>query len=248
MPANLVLRLHCLCLPKSGHTVDEYEDAWAADPAKGRFAVADGAAESSFASRWARLLTEGFLDAERMSDLTSWLPEPRRRWATEVMGLALPWYAEMKREQGAYATFLGLCLLRDDRGEKWRAIAVGDSCLIRVQQTGAIQAFPLGRSADFGNQPLLIGSHNEPVPAAQRATGSFRPGDRLLLMTDALAQWFLHRHEQGRDPWASLAGILSADDPNAAFSGWISDLRECDGLRNDDVTLLAIERDPRPEE
>jgi hypothetical protein len=47
--------------PKHGCTTDEYEDAWAADSAAGRFAVADGASESAFALTWAGLLAEGFV-------------------------------------------------------------------------------------------------------------------------------------------------------------------------------------------
>src|SRR5437763_7927962 len=103
-----VPRWTVLCLPKRGCTEDEYEDAWAADPARGRFAVADGASETSFAGRWAQLLTEGFLTAARPPALSEWVGESRRCWSSEIMGLELPWYAEMKRDQGAFATLLGL--------------------------------------------------------------------------------------------------------------------------------------------
>src|ERR1700676_1441296 len=107
-PADLRPRWNVFCLPKRGNAEDEYEDAWAADPARGRFAVADGASESSFAGRWAQLLTGAFLEAARPADVADWVNGPRRGWAAEVMGLELPWYAEMKREQGAFATLLGL--------------------------------------------------------------------------------------------------------------------------------------------
>jgi len=42
-------RWRALGLPKRGHSAEEYEDAFAGDPKVGRFAVADGASESSFA-------------------------------------------------------------------------------------------------------------------------------------------------------------------------------------------------------
>src|SRR5215831_13409139 len=99
---------HVLSLPKGDHTPEEYEDAWAADPAAGRFAVADGATESAFAGLWARLLAEGFAAAARPRDLPAWLGGPRRRWAEEVMGLELPWYGEVKRAAGAFATLVGV--------------------------------------------------------------------------------------------------------------------------------------------
>src|SRR5947209_19228121 len=107
-PADLSPRWWVLFVPKHGNAEDEYEDAWAADPGRGRFAVADGASETSFAGRWAQLLTEAVLAAPRPPELARWLPRARRRWSSEVMGLELPWYAEMKREQGAFATLLGV--------------------------------------------------------------------------------------------------------------------------------------------
>ena len=61
-------------LPKRGHSADEYEDAYAANPYVGRFAVADGASESSFAALWAQLLVNGFTrPAEKPDPDGGWL-------------------------------------------------------------------------------------------------------------------------------------------------------------------------------
>jgi hypothetical protein len=68
------------------------------------------------------------------------------------------------------------------------------------------------------------------------ARGDWRPGDRFLLMTDALAHWFLRRHEAAQQPWHDLARAAGA-----AFADWVEDCRERDGLRNDDVTLVTID-------
>src|SRR6266536_5305824 len=128
MPTDaLHLGWHAFHLAKRGHAAEEYEDALAVDPASGRFAVADGASESSFAAPWARLLAEGFVTASgnpwRGLD---WLVAPRQRWADAVHALALPWYAEIKRDQGAFATLLGLAFRPPRRGRSgtWRALAV----------------------------------------------------------------------------------------------------------------------------
>src|SRR5262249_22560942 len=48
-------------LPKRGEKTEDYEDASAGDPLRGRFAIADGAAGSSFSALWARLLVEEFV-------------------------------------------------------------------------------------------------------------------------------------------------------------------------------------------
>src|SRR5438552_405223 len=99
-----------LQLPKRGHTATEYEDACAADPVAGRFAVADGASESSFAACWARLLAEGFVAGGLTPGTSAWLAPLRRQWREQVHNRPLPWYAEVKREQGAFATLLGVAL------------------------------------------------------------------------------------------------------------------------------------------
>ena len=249
-PAELLSRWSVHCVPKQGNSEDEYEDAWAADPAVGRFAVADGASETSFAGRWAQLLTEAYLAAPRPPDPAEWLPDARRRWSAEVMGLELPWYAEMKREQGAFATLLGVKVRPPaaDRHATWRAVGVGDSCLIRVRRNGQMRSFPLRKSSDFGNQPTLVGSRDVPTMTPEQASGSLLPGDRLYLMTDALAQWFMQKREGGGRPWEDAMTVLSAPEPDEAFAGWMNELRDREELRNDDVTLLAIEAAFLPEE
>ncbi len=242
-PAETPLRWAALSLPRQGNTAAEYEDAWSADSTAGRFAVADGASESAFADLWARLLAEGFVAAERPRDLAGWLGAARGRWSAGVMGLELPWYIEAKRDEGAFATLLGLGVRCPPSGwpARWRAVAVGDSCLMQVRGDGRVRAFPVGRAADFDNQPPLIGSRGTKVPAARRCSGSLLPGDRLFLMTDALAQWFLGSHESGGRPAEALAALLFAERPQAAFAAWIEGRRTDGALRDDDVTLLGIE-------
>jgi hypothetical protein len=235
-----------LHLPKRGHAAEEYEDAFAADPGAGRFAVADGASESAFAALWARLLTEGFVGGVRTPwGKAEWLAPVRQRWAGEVDPQTLPWYAELKREQGAFATLLGLALRppREGRPGRWRALAVGDSCLLRLHDGELVDAFPLDRSADFDTAPPLVGSrpaNGARRSAARQACGTWRAGDRFLLLTDALAQWALRRTEEDREPWDELGPLFAAANPQEAFAVWIEELRDRDQLRNDDVTLVTV--------
>jgi Protein phosphatase 2C len=249
-PADPPLCWRVLHLPKHGHTAEEYEDAWAADPAAGRFAIADGASESAFANLWARLLTDGFLAARRPRDLAGWLGDARRHWLAEVMGLELPWYAEMKRAEGSFATLLGLNVrpVGPNRPARWRAVAVGDSCLVRVRNDGQVKGFPLAGSSEFDNQPRLIGSRGEMPHGVRYACGSLSPGDHLFLMTDALAQWFLRACEGGGRPWEEIAPLCSAESSDGAFAVWAEELRGSGALRDDDVTLLMVEPGRIPEE
>jgi Protein phosphatase 2C len=234
-----------LHLPKRGNTAEEYEDAWAADAARGRYAVADGASESTYAGLWSRLLAESFVAARRPWNDRSWIDEPRRLWAETVDALDLPWYAEMKREQGAHATLIGLDVRAStsDRPGRWHALAVGDACLFQVRGQ-QVHAFPLLSAEEFGNRPRLLCSRPGRPPLFAIDRGSLRPGDRLYLMTDALAQWFLTRHEQKQRPWDDLVALLAEAEPCAAFASWIEAQRDRTDLRNDDVTLLSLEFAP----
>jgi hypothetical protein len=224
-----------LHLPKQGHSAAEYEDAFAGDPQRGRFAVADGASESAFAGPWARLLVGAYVQVA--GPWSAWLPAARKQWRAEVQGRELPWYAEAKVEEGAYAALLGMAFEKD----RWQGEAVGDSCLFQVRDGQLRLAFPIRRSADFGNRPSLLGSRRTLDGAARtrrlRMQGSCQPGDRFLLMTDALAQWFLTSIEAARRPWDDLHDLRSEDQ----FARWLEKLRSARALRNDDVTLIQVE-------
>src|SRR5437879_1653927 len=102
--------LHCVafCEPKRGNAAPEFEDACAANVALGRFAVADGATESSYAGLWASTLVNEFVTTPSPdpSVWASWLPAAQTRWEMTVGRQPLPWYAEIKWQQGAFATFL----------------------------------------------------------------------------------------------------------------------------------------------
>jgi hypothetical protein len=59
-------------------------------------------------------------------------------------------------------------------------------------------------------------------------------------MTDALAQCCLARHETGDGLWEVLESFGLSLEGDAEFGRWIETMRDDGGLRNDDVTLLAI--------
>ncbi|HLV78955.1 MAG TPA: hypothetical protein VKT32_01700 [Chthonomonadaceae bacterium] len=244
--------------PKAGNRPDEYEDAfWPQAPAlvrsgvRFRCAVADGATESSFSAVWANLLVREF--CARQPSLTrffSALPSLRQEWLRRVTAQPLPWYAEDKVRQGAFASLLGMTLEKagpkSRRFATWSAVAVGDSGLFQAREGCLIAAFPLTRSEQFTSRPYLIGTAatNEEQLLAHlaRARGPCEPGDTFYLLTDALACWLLRLHEEqgAGDP---LAGI----DTQEAFEALVREqraLRDAEGrpwLKNDDVTLLRVD-------
>ncbi len=217
-------------LPKRGNTAADYEDAFAMEPASGRFAVADGATESSFAGQWARRLADAYVESplRHARRWNEWLPRVQARWLADVEGRDLPWYAEFKFEQGAFATFLGLVLESSGR-QPWHAVAIGDSCLFQVRDGKLFDLFPLSSSDEFGNQPPLLGSRSIAADARRaevRGHGSWRDADRFFLATDALAQWFLRQVEAGGMPWELLDDLFAAPDIQARGAEWIDELRD----------------------
>jgi hypothetical protein len=240
LPADTKLDWTAYRLPRRGNSEAECEDAYAADAEAGQFAVADGASESAFALPWAEALAAGYV-AHR-GPWSRWLPAARATWESARESDAMPWYVETKFMDGAFATLLGLALRRAgaDGRRRWRALAVGDSCLFQIRRDRLHRAFPIKRAAEFGNRPALLGSRPQTARCKRcRVTGTWRLGDTFLLMTDALAQWFLEEAAGGRQPWDQLRWAQSA----AAFAEFVNERREVGRLRNDDTTLLWIRTD-----
>jgi hypothetical protein len=237
---NGFLSWHSFSLSKRGNAPEEYEDAFAGDAATGRIALADGASESSFAGDWARIIVQSFVATT--GPWNRWLPAARARWLEMAARRELPWYAEEKFEQGAFATLLGFRLLMrgDEQPNSWVASAVGDSCLFQIRKDTLVRAFPLVHSKEFSNHPELLGSRAGEKTASRtkrkRCDGDWQKGDLLMMMTDALAQWFLEQVEKGETPWKTLVGTPT----NTALAEKLEELLDRKELRNDDVTLLVI--------
>jgi hypothetical protein len=234
------------CCPKLGNSREEYEDAWAhrqnRTPVGIRVAVADGATESSFAKLWAVLLAESYVRSELAgAEFVARLKPARRLWQRRLSGRPLPWFASEKAEQGAFAAFLGVEI--DAQKNRWTALAVGDCCLIQVDNVGkemrVVEMFPLQKSSQFTMSPYLIGSRTDGESLKDRiqtSQGSLRDGDMLLLATDAMAAWLLKRHEEGRPLWKWLYRKLGTPESFAAIVAY----GRKNGLRNDDFTLVRV--------
>ena len=245
------LHWYCCHLPKRGNSDEELEDAYAVSAVDGRFAVADGATEAVCSDIWARLLVTEFIAApvQTPEQWTDSLARMRQAWWSDVRQRTLPWYAEHKLEQGAAATFV---VLHVHPTGDWAAVAVGDSCLFHLRGDTLLRAFPLESSHDFNNRPPLVRSCLSPPELPQQQSpahelplpqiiGSWELGDRFLLMTDALAQWFLQGVEQQAPVLDSVRRLVAVADDRQRLETEINELRVGQHLRNDDVTLLVVE-------
>lgn len=241
------LGVRCLLLPKRGSSGVECEDACAANQRLLRFAIADGATEAFDSRRWARYLVRAWahpsVTEPTEDDYLAGLRHMCDRFARRLQGSSLPWFVAAKAAEGSFATFLGIRLIPDGAGGgTWEALAVGDSCLF-VFSAGVPQtSFPISDPAAFGSHPHAIPSRVTSelalVELVQRGAGHFGPGDRLLLATDAAAQWIL-RCRDTDETGALLSSRLAADD--AGLKSLIEQARSDGGIRNDDVGLLFVD-------
>jgi len=247
------MRIHseAFWLPKAGNTEEEYEDAfWISEAGDSnlesfRCAVADGATEASFSASWAQLLVRAYCEGKFDQGLLEGaVKDLEAEWLKGVGSEPLPWYAEQKLLSGAFSSLLGVTLQENISKSAngcsilWKATAVGDSCLFHVRDDRLIESFPIKHSGDFGSRPVLISSRQEFNHHLSTNTleceGDLEIDDSLYLMTDALACWFLSVVEQGGKPW-KIKRWLQIDR-------WVNGLRRTKKIRNDDVTIVRIER------
>jgi hypothetical protein len=262
---------NAFCAPKSGSTAAEYEDAyWLRGEGEHvrrshRYAIADGATESSLAGDWARLLVHTFGQSSHLR-LSGAVMRARATWPRhlqdyvalrEQKGAPLQWYEEPKLQRGAFATLLTLDLLDRPAADAlatertrteisvgpWHAAAVGDSCLFQVRGDVLVNAFPITDSASFGCAPPLIPTSALRASVLRKnirtAVGTWLLDDSFYLGTDAISSWFLQAYESGGKPWEQLRdlGTQDADD----FASFVRELRSQGRLRNDDVTLIRVD-------
>ncbi|MHC4447396.1 MAG: hypothetical protein ACYSXF_06405 [Planctomycetota bacterium] len=266
------IRSQAFHVPKRGNEEAEYEDAVFPDGAGKcevpdfRCAVADGASESAFAAEWAQLLVRGFgrrkLHLEQLTRVWQRLVDHRPR----------PWYVEAKIGKGAHAALLGLSIREaskrcnaEGNGKptappewvreiiplppqpetgRWRALAVGDTCLFQVRKNNLLQTGPVSCSEDFDNSPFLVSTKTPEMlrrgPHVKILSGTWESGDHFYLATDALAKWILSEHEAGRPPWKILDGLRAKSKKKKSFAEFVEKMRSAKALHNDDTTLLRI--------
>ncbi len=259
--------------PKKGNSPDEYEDAYGCAVDEGRFAIADGATESSFAEIWSTILSQKFVAAPPVGSppesqtLQEWIAPMQQEWHANIMWDRLPWFAEEKARKGAFATFLGMEFMEEEEeddgimdkllfmfkkqktsGPRWKALTIGDSNLYQIRDDALITSWPLTKGIQFTHRPTLISSNpkcNDGIwDHFQYQVGEYEEGDTFILATDAIAKWFLDRVELGEKPWRTLAQLKSEQD----FETLCSELRSGLKMQNDDTTIISITWEESPDE
>lgn len=232
--------------PKSGHRADENEDAVGANPPAGRFVAADGAGEGWASGAWAKHLVGRYARTPpEPATFAGWLADARCTWTEPPVAADQPWYAQAKQAEGAFATLVGVEVrpAKSGTGLRWKAVAVGDSCLLHVRGGAVVESFPLTRPDQFDITPALIpSSANRPAPDPDWLAGTLAAADTLLLATDAVAAALLATPDAvaavGRRVVPQLA---DASTGRQAVVDFLTTLRL---PRDDDATLLVLHLPP----
>jgi hypothetical protein len=233
-----------LLLPKLGHELSECEDAIAVDAQKCRFAVADGATEAFDARNWAQRLAQGWVENQSAlvpEEFREWVAAEGRELRDSWNGLSLSWYSEEKARTGSFAALVGVELDLETDAPSWKAIALGDACLLHCRRGTLLKSLPLCRSESFNSAPVLVASDSLMHEACMKSvvidSGSCESDDVLLLLSDGVASWYLERFEKNDlEP-----SDFFATKKDEEFQRFFDDERLAGRMRNDDVAVLRIE-------
>jgi hypothetical protein len=234
-------------LPKEGHELSECEDAIGMNETSYRFAVADGATEAFDAGNWARRLAENWVQQTGLlnrDEFWQWLVNEGQALSESWNGQQLAWYSEAKQRIGSFAAFVGVEIDFNLGKQDWKAIALGDSCLVQVRAGRVVDSFPLSDSTSFGSAPVLVPSSAATNVRALNEiairSGSLLGGDELLLLSDAVASWYLMLFEQADRETISQFATLFSNEPKEPLVKFLELQRSLGRLKNDDVAIVNL--------
>lgn len=218
------------------------EDAWSANAQGTCYALCDGASESYDSHRWARLLAERY--AHDMAFVLSWVEEAVATYNGLVDRAGLSWSQQAAFDRGSFASLLGLQLAESRR--EVEVLAVGDSIACHLRGGILLASFPYTTPERFDERPTLLSTITEQnafvhgpdfLECNTSRKWSVEPGDSILMLTDAIGQWFLRELEASPGSIETLEPVQSAD----ALVELTMGMRAAGRMRIDDTTVLRLQ-------
>ncbi|MEM2971502.1 MAG: hypothetical protein QW270_03670 [Candidatus Bathyarchaeia archaeon] len=253
---KMSVQLKSFYMQKLGNEPSDYEDSFYYDLNKGKFAIADGASECCFAKIWATLLTESFVKSDLSlfsfknfsSDVWrkvshGFLSIAQKEWVNKINWENLKWNVFEKAKKGAFASFLGLEIrkkrFKERYSYKWRAIAVGDCCLLRVKSQKLVDSFPVTDSANFGSMPPMLSSISSSKALNEAKVygklGEIESGDMMILATDGITKWIMQESKINKQIFRDLVSLESSE-----LNSYFERLIESGKMKNDDITVIIL--------
>ncbi len=261
---HVYIEWRALCCPKAEYTYETTEDRFDAKAELGLFALADGVGSSYGAHAWAQAIvsawTETPMSSEDTFEVEHWIRKlqpgfvmrPDAIARSHLMRRRLPDVA-----RGAHYLAYACGLVKRGMRRSFRALCIGDSEMIHDPEG----IFPIKVSSQFGSYPTVLRSkgfdrgqdlvlryplrekNRDPLQQAYTAKEPLawlRPGEVLVLCTDALAHWALETDESHPKALRSNAIAQLLEQRKETWNDFVNDLRSKGRIVDDDTTALFI--------
>jgi len=215
-----------------------------------RIAVADGASESIYSGIWAETIVNKYLEygasllnQENLEDLQEQFLTHAYQCIEEAPDTR-QWFLYEKLERGTGATLIAL---EFSSSRTVDILSVGDSCLFWKENYSSeqIEMFPELSVQDFGNLPgsicHLSQSWNHLNQCIQQKRLTYTNQFQALICSDAFACWLVRELETNPSIWDDF---FKFEQEQSNFQEFISDLRNKNKIRNDDVAVVTINAVP----
>lgn len=241
---------------KTEHRDAEHcQDAYAVDPARGLFVIADGAGTTLYPAIWARQVSAQFLAVPLMSDdpfeIEWWVRQAQDEYHQKIAALPTPtaWNAVQKSLKEGSATTLAALRVFSAIPETAQAqlLVFGDSCVITRQERGGsgnIRSFVLQRPEEFERGPICLPSElrlfQRSFHICRLQSMEFQEGDSALLATDAVAKWIIGR---GDGAYGSIEEAFARVCQQETEESWRQFIDECrcnKSMVDDDATVIIL--------
>lgn len=251
----------CFRLAKINERIDNCQDYCLSDSNGLRIAISDGATQSFYSGLWSHILCDTYCswpDLISPQNWFTWHETAQALWSKEIIKkleilktAGKPSWIEcqnglqLKRE--AFATFVGISV----SSGYIHGICIGDSYAMLVRLKPASQKqdtqtrlasidriFPGKWEHSFSSRTIGLSSYKQDHPHMPEFFDIPIPNNndsyRILLMTDALAEYTLKLESDGLPFISRLISLAS----ESRFAEYIAECRK-HGLANDDTSLLV---------
>lgn len=218
------------------------EDAFAGHLRTASVALADGASTSWQAGEWALQLCGAWVGQDGawgLDEHETCVAAVQRSFQdpghTQQAG-PNQWFADEVARRGAFAAFLGVSFdISAGQSVTYRALSVGDVCLLHYRNGMLVASFPITSSDELNSQPELIGSSlGRQTTPPKESSGEMELGDVLVLATDGVAGYLLGEDASGEGLRALTYGSVA--DLTAA----LGTARATGAMVDDDYTLVRV--------
>lgn len=249
-----VIKPYAFTYHKSEATVETNEDSYKIDSTTNTFSLSDGATSSPEAGAWSRMIVEENSSCgSDKKEVIKNFPKIKEKWdkyweqrKNDILNKSHGWWTETILEKPNGATYCSLTFDTDYKNQKevsWRALAIGDSCVLHFREGKLLKSFPIDDPLCFTDRPNLLKTTNtqeeleSEVKGINEISGIAQKGDTFVLATDALAEWILKYVPNSQE---LKQKILLSTSYNLDFEKFILEERKYNRLKDDDSTLIIV--------